>query len=40
VKPGDRITLPSGTVGIISEFPPALAGPVTRVPYVRTVWLV
>ena len=40
VKAQDRITLPSGLVGIISEIPASLTNPATLTPYVRTVWLV
>ncbi len=40
VKAQDRITLPSGLVGIISEIPSSLTSPATVAPYVRTLWLV
>ena len=40
VKAQDRVTLPSGVVGIISEIPASLTNPASLAPYVRTLWLV
>jgi hypothetical protein len=40
IKAQDRVTLPSGVVGIISEIPASLTNPATVSPYTRTVWLV
>jgi hypothetical protein len=35
----DRLTLPSGLVGVIVEIPPTAVNPATRAPFVRVAWI-